>query len=399
MVCTGKNRLPGQVPGSLIHARILIRAWKFFHARVNWRYKMGHDVNIENVSMRFGSITAVSDLDVHIQAGEFFSFLGPSGCGKTTLLKLISGFLEPSEGRIMINNRDMKGVGPNNRPTVMIFQNLALFPLMTVEENIAFGLDVRKVGRIEKKRKINDLLDLVDLPHTRGKKVTELSGGQRQRVAIARALAVEPSVLLLDEPLSALDLKLRKHMRTELRQIQQKTGVTFIYITHDQGEALTMSDRVGVIKEGGILEQVGVPHDIYNKPGTTFVASFVGENNRIPVKITHSRNGRCQVDTSLGPLECSNPLNIEPGKTATAFIRPETVTLVNGSGVQENQIDCLVISQSFEGAFMTMEFEAKGENIITMRRHNNGRSPILMKGENTTITFSADNTLLLADQS
>ncbi len=363
--------------------------------------KMGHEVRIKNVTMRFGNTTAVSNLDVHIKAGEFFSFLGPSGCGKTTLLKLISGFLDPTEGRIEINNQDMQGVGPNKRPTAMIFQNLALFPLMTVEENIAFGLEVRGVGKIQRRKKVEDLLDLVDLPHTRQKKVTSLSGGQKQRVAIARALAVEPSVLLLDEPLSALDLKLRKHMRVELRQIQQKTGVTFIYITHDQGEALTMSDRVGVISEGGRLEQVGRPTQIYNDPQTPFVASFVGENNIFQAKIIGQRNGRFLADTPMGTLECVAPAgfepeNFKPGQAATAFVRPETIRLVNGSGVQENQVECLVISQRFEGAFMTMELETKGDTIIHIRQSNNGHEPILKPGENTFISFGADNTLLLA---
>jgi spermidine/putrescine transport system ATP-binding protein len=357
---------------------------------------MGHEVHIKNVTMRFGSTTAISNLDVHIKAGEFFSFLGPSGCGKTTLLKLISGFLDPTEGRIEINRQDMNGVGPNKRPTAMIFQNLALFPLMTVEENIAFGLEVRGVGKVQRRKKVEDLLDLVDLPHTRKKKVTSLSGGQKQRVAIARALAVEPSVLLLDEPLSALDLKLRKHMRVELRQIQQKTGVTFIYITHDQGEALTMSDRVGVISEGGILEQVGRPTQIYNHPQTPFVASFVGENNVFQAKIIGQRKGRFLADTPMGTLEGIGPVNFKPGQAATAFVRPETIRLVNGSGIQENQVKCLVISQRFEGAFMTMELETKGDTIIRIRQSNNGHEPVLKQGENTTISFGADNTLLLA---
>lgn len=358
---------------------------------------MGHDVHIKNLTMEFGSTTAISDLNVHIKAGEFFSFLGPSGCGKTTLLKLISGFLDPTKGWIEINQKNMRGIRPNRRPTAMIFQNLALFPLMTVEENIAFGLEVRGVDKVKRQKKVGDLLELVDLPHTRKKKVTALSGGQKQRVAIARALAVEPSVLLLDEPLSALDLKLRKHMRTELRQIQKKTGVTFIYITHDQGEALTMSDRVGVISEGGFLEQVGRPTDIYNRPRTAFVASFVGENNMFQAKITGSRNGRYLAETSFGRVEGVNPSDIEPGDTVTAFIRPETIRLVNGSGSLDNRVDCRVINQRFEGAFMTMELETGCNKIIRMQQSNNGHEPVLMQGDRTTVSFAADNTLLLAN--
>ena len=215
----------------------------------------GMDVDLQGVSMRFGDFVAVQETSLTIRAGEFFSVLGPSGCGKTTILRMISGFLEPSTGVVRIGGQDMTGIGPNRRPTALIFQNLALFPLMTVWENVAFGLEARGVGKAERRRRAYELLDLVALTEQGDKKPTELSGGQRQRVAIARALAVEPAVLLLDEPLSALDLKLRQHMRAELKTIQRKTGVTFVYITHDQGEALTMSDRIAVMNQG-VVEQV-----------------------------------------------------------------------------------------------------------------------------------------------
>src|SRR5260221_454700 len=189
---------------------------------------MSEDVELSAISMDFGDFRAVNNVDVTIKAGEFFSFLGPSGCGKTTLLRLISGFMEPTEGAIRIGGQDMGGVGPNKRPTVLIFQNLALFPLMTVAENIVFGLEVRGVDKAKRRKRALDLLELIAMPDAADKKVSELSGGQRQRVAIARALAVEPKVMLLDEPLSALDLKLRQHMRAELRAIQKRTGGTFI---------------------------------------------------------------------------------------------------------------------------------------------------------------------------
>ena len=227
----------------------------------------GKDVALEAVSMRFGAFTAVHPTDLEIRAGEFFSILGPSGCGKTTILRMVSGFLEPTTGAIRIGGADMAGVGPNRRPTALIFQNLALFPLMSVWENVAFGLECRGVPKDERKRRAEDLLALVALTGQGHKQPGDLSGGQRQRVAVARALAVEPAVLLLDEPLSALDLKLRQHMRTELREIQKRVGITFIYITHDQGEALTMSDRVGVMSAGR-LEQVGTPEEVYARPAT-----------------------------------------------------------------------------------------------------------------------------------
>ncbi|MFD1378535.1 ABC transporter ATP-binding protein [Fodinicurvata halophila] len=245
---------------------------------------MTQGVELRSVSVRFGDFTAVDNVSLEIQAGEFFSFLGPSGCGKTTLLRVVAGFLEPSEGQVLIGDQDMRGRGPNKRPTAMIFQNLALFPLMPVWENIAFGLEVQGWSKAQRRRKADELLDLIALTGQAEKKVSELSGGQRQRVAIARALAVEPSVLLLDEPLSALDLKLRQHMRSELRAIQKKTGVTFIYITHDQGEALTMSDRVAVMNTGRI-EQVDTPDRLYDEPHSYFAATFVGENNRIPGRV------------------------------------------------------------------------------------------------------------------
>src|SRR5687768_15505206 len=234
---------------------------------------MSQDIELDHVTMRFGALTAVSDVHLTIPAGEFFSFLGPSGCGKTTILRMISGFMEPTSGVIRIGGKDMSGIGPNRRPTALIFQNLALFPLMTVAENITYGLRVRGASREQRRRRADELLNLIALPDQGDKLVSELSGGQRQRVAIARALCVEPQVLLLDEPLSALDLKLRQHMRNELRTIQKRVGITFIYITHDQGEALTMSDRIAVMNQG-VIEQIGEGKSIYDRPETAFVASF-----------------------------------------------------------------------------------------------------------------------------
>ena len=211
---------------------------------------MSAGIELDKVCCDFGSFRAVDNANVSIKPGEFFSFLGPSGCGKTTILRMVSGFIEPTEGAIRIGGKDVRGQRPNQRPTALIFQNLALFPLMPIWENITFGLEVRGVDKATRRKKAEDLLKLVDLPGAGDKMVSQLSGGQKQRVAIARALAVEPQVMLLDEPLSALDLKLRQHMRAELRAIQKRTGVTFIYITHDQGEALAMSDRVGVMSPG-----------------------------------------------------------------------------------------------------------------------------------------------------
>src|ERR1700747_1441252 len=235
---------------------------------------MSEDVQLAKVSMDFGQFRAVDNVDITIGAGEFFAFLGPSACGKTTILRMVSGFIDPTEGDVLIGGRSMRGIRPNMRPTVLIFQNLALFPLMSVWENISFGLSVRGADKAVQRAKADELLRLVDLPDAAEKTISQLSGGQKQRVAIARALCVEPKVMLLDEPLSALDLKLRQHMRNELRAIQRRTGVTFVYITHDQGEALTMSDRVAVMSHG-VIQQTARPAEIYDRPATPFVASFV----------------------------------------------------------------------------------------------------------------------------
>lgn len=279
-------------------------------------------IELDKVRISFGTFTAVHETDLEIRSGEFFSFLGPSGCGKTTLLRAISGFVSPSAGRIRIGGTDMTDIGPNKRPTALIFQNLALFPMMSVAENIGYGLRVRGVARGVRDETVRRLLDQVALPQHAEKRVSELSGGQKQRVAIARALAVEPKVLLLDEPLSALDLKLRQHMRRELREIQQRVGITFIYITHDQGEALTMSDRIAVMNAGRI-EQVGDGRSIYARPATPFVASFVGESNAIAGKVLSTQDGMAFIETSFGTLQGRNLHNLAAGEQATLFIRPE----------------------------------------------------------------------------
>ena len=274
---------------------------------------MSHSVELHQVGMTFGATRAVGDVTFKVEGGEFFSILGPSGCGKTTILRMIAGFLQPTEGRILIGDRDMAGLGPNQRPTAMIFQSLALFPLMPVWENIAFGLEARGASKAERRKKADELLKLIALEGYGDRMPGELSGGQRQRVAIARALAVEPQVLLLDEPLSALDLKLRQHMRAELRSLQKRTGVTFIYITHDQSEALAMSDRIAVMS-AGVLQQVGTPRELYDSQATPFVATFVGETNAIPGKVTSVQDGVAQVETAVGLLRGRAGAGVETGK-------------------------------------------------------------------------------------
>ncbi|WP_304617539.1 ABC transporter ATP-binding protein [Paracoccus sp. (in: a-proteobacteria)] len=307
---------------------------------------MSHSVELAQIGMTFGTTRAVSDVSFKVEQGEFFSILGPSGCGKTTILRMIAGFIEPTEGRVLIGGRDMKGLGPNQRPTAMIFQSLALFPLMPVWENIAFGLEARGVGKAERRRKADELLRLIALEGYGDRMPGELSGGQRQRVAIARALAVEPGVLLLDEPLSALDLKLRQHMRAELRALQKRTGVTFIYITHDQSEALAMSDRVAVMS-AGLLQQVATPRELYDNPATAFVARFVGETNAISGRISDVQDGRARIDTALGILSGRAGQGARAGQQGTIYIRPEA--LMPGDPV--NALDARIERVDFEGAF------------------------------------------------
>ncbi|MGF1592045.1 MAG: ABC transporter ATP-binding protein [Kiloniellaceae bacterium] len=359
---------------------------------------MSADVELDHVTIRFGEFTAVKDANLKIENGEFFSFLGPSGCGKTTILRAISGFLEPSEGQVRIGGKDMRGIGPNKRPTALIFQNLALFPLMSVADNIAFGLEVRGVGKAERRKRANELLELIALEDQGDKKVSELSGGQKQRVAIARALAVEPAVLLLDEPLSALDLKLRQHMRTELRAIQQRVGITFIYITHDQGEALTMSDRIAVMSQG-IIQQVGSGNEVYENSQTAFVASFVGENNPFTGRVVSADGKHAVIETAFGPLRGRNLRGLKQGSQAMLFVRPESLSLVNGqAGGQsgaENVIESPVLHSEYEGAFFSVFLRGEGAKDIVMSMTNSGNLPEFREGETARVGFRADRALVL----
>ncbi|WP_176084349.1 ABC transporter ATP-binding protein [Martelella sp. HB161492] len=356
------------------------------------------DVVLDHVSIRFGSFTAVDNANLQISGGEFFSFLGPSGCGKTTLLRCISGFVEPTEGRVMIGGKNMRNIGPNKRPTALIFQNLALFPLMSVADNIAFPLEVRGISKKDRRKRADELLDMIALPGQGDKKVHELSGGQRQRVAIARALAVEPDILLLDEPLSALDLKLRQHMRSELRAIQQRVGLTFIYITHDQGEALTMSDRVAVMNSG-VIEQVAAPEAIYNRPKTAFVASFVGETNAIAGKIASQTGDIAMLETNFGLLagRAAGGRRYKPGEDCVLFVRPELLEPAE-PGVSENMISAKIAKEEFEGSNRHLFLQAAGTELRVSRV--NGLGPSLSPDGNGQIHVSfnaARATVLPAD--
>ena len=284
-------------------------------------------VSLAGVTKMFGEFTAVDNIDLNIQDGEFFSLLGPSGCGKTTSLRMIAGFEQPSMGEIYIHGQPVAGIPPYKRPVNTVFQNYALFPHMTVAQNVAFGLQMKKVPKAEIEKRVNEALELVQLPHLRERRPKQLSGGQQQRVALARALVNKPEVLLLDEPLGALDLKLRKAMQLELKQIQAEVGITFIYVTHDQEEALTMSDRIAVMNDG-LVQQVGTPRDIYDHPVNRFVADFIGETNFIPGRVTDLGDlVTVDLGTEAPVLGNADGRSLALNQEITLAVRPEKINL------------------------------------------------------------------------
>ncbi len=359
----------------------------------------GVGVDLENLWIRFGDFVAVRDANVHIKGGDFFSFLGPSGCGKTTILRAVSGFLDPSEGRVLIGGNDMKGIGPNKRPTALIFQNLALFPLMKVWENITFSMEIKGASARERRKRADELLDMIALPGQGDKLPSELSGGQRQRVAIARALCAEPDVLLLDEPLSALDLKLRQHMRTELREIQQRVGITFIYITHDQGEALTMSDSIAVMK-AGVIDQIADGKTIYNDPATAFAASFVGENNVFRGRIKQIMGNEALIETNrsgtlLARISTANQGRMKAGDEAMMFIRPEALALAGEGAAGSNIVSARVNHEEFEGNVFNIFMEGDGGKELKVSIPNVGQSFDDHTGQNITLQYATENAVVV----
>lgn len=290
------------------------------------------DVTLEHVGKQFGTVRGVEDVHLQIQPGEFFTFLGPSGCGKTTTLRMIAGFYMPSSGRILFGNREVTALPPHKRNTGMVFQNYALFPHLTVFENIAFGLQVRKKTKAEIKDRVERAQKLVHLEGYGDRRIDQLSGGQQQRVALARALVIEPQILLLDEPLSNLDAKLREETRLEIKRLQLELGITTIYVTHDQAEAMAMSDRI-MVMQGGIVQQVGSPQDIYRRPVNRFVASFIGETNLWEGTVERIDNEdvyvRLAADTVIaGCIANRSPSftnGFKPGDRITVSVRPEAI--------------------------------------------------------------------------
>jgi len=341
-------------------------------------------LEITNLSKFFDKFTAVDSVDLSVKEGEFVSILGPSGCGKTTLLRIIAGFESESEGTIEIKGESMSGIAPENRPVNIVFQSLALFPMMNVYENVAFGLKRKKLPKSEIKELVTDMLERVGLNGFEKKKINELSGGQKQRVAIARSLVMKPSILLLDEPLSALDRKLREHMKVELKELQKEIGTTFIYITHDQSEALVMSDRVAVMNKGA-LEQVDTPHNLYNHPQTAFVAGFVGDNNRFEIV---KKDGNT-ITTKGGWRLIKKDLNFTP---TVMYIRPEAFILEPTNDLEDiTTFDAKIVTILFDGANTKMHVKADGKDEILISLPQNAKFQSLKEGDTIKIGVAQEN--------
>ena len=322
------------------------------------------DVSLRGVTKAFGTFTAVDDIDLDIADGEFFTMLGPSGCGKTTTLRMIAGFEQPTEGKVLIDGKDVAGEPPYKRPTNTVFQNYALFPHMTLEENVAFGLKRKKVPKAEIDRRVSEELERVGLAREAKRKPAQLSGGQQQRVALARALVNLPKVLLLDEPLGALDLKLRKGLQVELKRIQEEVGITFVYVTHDQEEALTMSDRIAVMNQGRI-EQCADPEQVYEKPATTFVAGFIGVSNLLPAEIVSHHDVKIEGGPTVSTPDAER---FSTGDDLFAVVRPEKLDVSRpGEGPSDRPgIEGIVESSLFLGTATQLGVKVADDSKLTV---------------------------------
>jgi len=347
-------------------------------------------LELNNVIKRFGATLVVRSFNLQVDQGEFISFLGPSGCGKTTTLRMIAGFETPSEGDIKINHVDIKNTPPNQRNVGMVFQSYALFPNMTVKDNIGFGLKVRGESSTIIEQRVNEMLELIHMEGFRDRYPYQISGGQQQRVALARALAIRPQVLLLDEPLSALDAKIRIRLLNEILSIQRKLGITTIYVTHDQEEALSLSDRVVVMNEGRV-EQVGTPFEIYNFPATTFVASFVGTLNMIEVLVSNPDQGKLLVDQQ--EITLPNAIHYEIGQKVYLALRPEMISLSNGKD-SDNQLTGILDNIIFLGSIIRMVIKIRDTDLV-LDTFNNPGFVLPKLGEQIKINFSREACLIL----
>ena len=323
---------------------------------------------------------AVKDTTLNIEPGSFVTLLGPSGCGKTTTLRMIAGFESPDEGEIYLGDEPINELTPNKRDTAMVFQSYALLPHYNVFDNVAYGLKLRKVPKDEIKERVMKILDLVELTGMEGRMTNQLSGGQQQRVALARALVIEPSVLLFDEPLSNLDAKLRVTMRTEIRRIQQEVGITAIYVTHDQSEAMALSDNI-IIMNKGVVAQMGSPQEIYYHPVNEFVADFIGEANFLKGKMTAKNGDLAMLDIEGSPLQVEANDKMQVGNEYTLVLRPEAATLADEGG-----LPCEVVLSCFMGSYQNYHVKV-GNTLVKLEEHNPKNKHIYAVGDHCSLVF------------
>ena len=367
-----------------------IRAASTMPAAIHLDSETPISVSVRNLYKAFGTTPVLHDISLDIRRGEFFSLLGPSGCGKTTLLRAIGGFETPTSGSILIDGKDVGGIAPYGRPTNMIFQQLALFPHLDVYENVAFGLRVQKRPKDQIDGRVRGALALVRLEGYERRLPSQLSGGQKQRVAMARALVNEPSVLLLDEPLGALDLQLRLQMHEELRRLQRTLGNTFVFVTHDQGEAMAMSDRIAVMN-GGVIVQLGTPEDIYERPQSRFVAQFVGHTNLFDGNVTMIDGTRVTVDSGGRLLAATAPVPVELGQAVTVVVRFERIGLSAGDTTLRGD----VAERMFLGGTVRVVIALSGGRLVTADLPSGAAAGLPAIGEPVALTFNASDARVL----
>ena len=350
------------------------------------------DVRIKGLTKRYGDIAAVDNVSLEVQDGELVFLLGPSGCGKTTILRSIAGFCTPDEGEIFFGDRRIDSLAPHERNTGMVFQNYALWPHMTVRQNIQYGLDVRKVPAKEKRERVGAAVAMMRMSEQADKRPNQLSGGQQQRVALARALVINPDVVLLDEPLSNLDAKLRGELRDEIRRIHEETEITTIYVTHDQKEALSLADRIAVMSAGRI-ERIGRPRDIYDNPTKKFVAEFIGETNLVSGKVKAVGEDGVRVETDIGELLSSRSCKTEVGAEVTCSVRPEAVRIA-GEVSCANVFPAGITSHTYLGEVEQFLFEVRGREL---RGVSVGERAGVTRGSEVKIAIRSDGVVILSD--
>jgi len=352
-------------------------------------------VTVENLSKSFGRVKAVDDVSFEVEAGELFFLLGPSGCGKTTVLRIIAGLCEADSGRVLFDGKRVDDLPAHRRNTGMVFQNYALWPHMSVRQNVQYGLDVRKLPRRERKQRVEKALAMVHMSDAADRKPGQLSGGQQQRVALARALVIEPAVVLLDEPLSNLDAKLRTEMRNEIRRVHEETKITMIYVTHDQKEALSLARRIAVIGSGRI-EQIGTPREIYERPRNKFVARFIGETNLVTGKVAEAGEGTVTIATPMGRVVSSDANDaLSPGREVTCSIRPEAVSFTSSED-GPNNFPAKVKAITYLGETEQYSIET-GSGVELRVMGLNPAARETARGREVRITFDPSEVIVLID--